>query len=50
MWCTEVAVGALLTFWDLVSGDIGDHGRSALGIETCTLRTLTSLSVTWPER
>jgi hypothetical protein len=24
--CTEVAAGALLTFWIVVSGDIGVHG------------------------
>jgi hypothetical protein len=28
MWCTEVAAGAFLTFRNVVSGDIGDHGRS----------------------
>jgi hypothetical protein len=27
MWCTEVAAGAFLTFRNVVSGDIGDHGR-----------------------
>jgi hypothetical protein len=27
MWCTEVAAGALLTFRNVVYGDIGDHGR-----------------------
>ncbi len=29
MWCTEVAAGAFLTFRNVVSGDIGDHGRSS---------------------
>ena len=28
MWCTEVADGAFLAFSRVVSGDIGDHGRS----------------------
>jgi hypothetical protein len=28
MWCTEVAAGAFLIFFILVSGDIGDHGGS----------------------
>ena len=27
MWCTEVAGGAFLAFWIVVSGDIADHGR-----------------------
>jgi hypothetical protein len=27
MWCTEVAAGAVLTFWNVVPGDIGDHWR-----------------------
>ena len=26
-WCTEVAAGALLTFLNVVTGDIGDHWR-----------------------
>ena len=30
MWCTEVAAGALQTFSSVVSGDIGDHGRSSI--------------------
>jgi hypothetical protein len=29
MWCTEVAAGAVLTFWNVVPGDIGDHWRSS---------------------
>jgi len=29
-WCTEVAAGALLTFLNVVTGDIGDHWRSSL--------------------
>jgi hypothetical protein len=28
MWCTEVAASAFLTVRSVVSGDIGDHGRS----------------------
>jgi len=32
MWCTEDADGALLTFWNVVSGDIGDHWRSVMKI------------------
>jgi hypothetical protein len=30
MWCAEVAAGAFLTFCNVVSGDIGDHGRYTL--------------------
>jgi len=29
-WCTEAAAGALLTFGTVVSGGIGDHGRSSI--------------------
>jgi hypothetical protein len=28
MWCSEVAAGSSQTFRNVVSGDIGDHGRS----------------------
>jgi len=35
MWCTEVAAGAFLTFSIVVSGDIGDHGRSMARISPC---------------
>jgi len=38
-----------LTAIPLRSLAAGELGRSALGIDACTLHTLTSLSVTWSE-
>jgi len=38
MWCTEVAAAAFMTFLNVVSGDIGDHGRSSS--ERQTLRQI----------
>ena len=37
MWCTNAAAGALLIFRIVVSGGIGDHGRSCLASDFVVL-------------